>query len=223
MSCGAGEPILPAMPVSLLFLLLAADPAVPSTEPASATAVIETAPAAERIRVPAMTPVYLKLDQEISSKRNKTGERFRILVAEDVRVGDRVVIPAGSAGEGEVVHASRSSMGGKPGELILAARFVKVGEADVPLRSMVLGRAGTDRSNESLAAAIVAGPLGLFVVGGAVIVPRDALASAKTAVEIELPVQPAAPAAPPVAPVDAVPAVPGDGIKGGEADEKKTD
>jgi hypothetical protein len=215
------------MTVSLLFLLLAADtsadPAAAPANPPSASveAVIETAPMTERLKVPALTPVFIKVDRELSSKKSKPGERFPIVVAEDVRVDGHVVIPAGSAGEGEVVHAARSSVGGKAGELILAARYVKVGEVDVPLRSMVLGGAGKDRSNESLAASFVYG-VGFFVVGGAVIVPRESLASAKTAVEIELPVQLSAPAAPPDAPAEATPAAPVDGNKGGETDETKT-
>jgi hypothetical protein len=194
------------MTVSLLLLLLAAE------------GVVEGAPAPERLRVPAMTPVFVKVDEEISSKVHKSGYRFPIRIAEDVRVGEIVVIPAGAAGEGEVVHAARSSIGGKPGELILAARYVRVGEIEIPLRSMVLGGAGKNRMNESLAASFVYG-VGLFVVGGAVIVPRDTLASAKTAVEIELPAQAAAPAGPTPAPVDATT---DEEKKGGDTDETKT-
>jgi hypothetical protein len=211
------------MTASLLLLLLAADTAavpVPSID-ATADAVIESVSVAERLKVPALTPVLIKVGQELSSKKSKPGDRFPIVIAEDVRIDGHVVIPAGSAGEGEVVHAARSSVGGKAGELIVAARWVKVGEADVPLRSMVLSGAGKDRLNESLAASFVYG-VGFFVVGGAVTVPVDTLASAKTAVEIELPVQLAAPAAPAAAPVDATPAVPVDGQKGGETDENKT-
>src|SRR5688572_33212892 len=75
-----------------------------------------------RVTVPALTPVAVRLEEPISSNKNKPGDRFRITVAEDVRVGDALVIPAGSMGEGEVVHAARSGAGGKAGELILAAR-----------------------------------------------------------------------------------------------------
>ena len=189
------------MTASLILLLLAADPG----------AVMELPSVAEHETVPAMTPVYVKLDEEVSSKRHKTGDRFRILVAEDVRIGEHVVIPAGAAGEGEVIHAAKAGLGGKAGELLLAARYIKVGDVDVPLRSMALGRAGTDHMNETLAASFVIGPFAMFVHGGAVIVPRDALASAKTAVEIELPVQ--------AAPVS--PTVPVDATKGEPADENK--
>jgi hypothetical protein len=139
------------------------------------------------VTVPALTPLYVRIDEEISSKKNKNGDRFPIYINEDVRVGEAVVIPAGSGGEGEVIHAAKSSMGGKPGELLVTARFVLVGDREVRLRSLSLGLKGRDRSDESLAAAIVTGPLGLLVVGGAMIIPRGAVGSAKTAMEIQLP------------------------------------
>jgi hypothetical protein len=139
------------------------------------------------VTVPALTPLYVRVDEEISSKKHKNGDRFRILIAEDVRIGGAVVIPAGSAGEGEVIHAARSGAGGKPGELLVTARFVRVGDLEVRLRSFSLGAKGRDRSDESLAASIITGPLGLFVVGGVMIIPRGAVASAKIATEIQLP------------------------------------
>ena len=97
------------------------------------------------------------------------------------------MIPAGSAGEGEVIHAARSGIGGKPGELLVTARFVRVGDREVRLRSFSLGAKGHDRSDASLATSIVTGPFGLFVVGGVMIIPRGTVAGAKTAVEIQLP------------------------------------
>jgi hypothetical protein len=156
--------------------------------------VTETAPGAEAqipagmpVTVPALTPVYLRIDEELSSKKNKNGDKFPIFIDEDVRIGGTVVIPAGSRGEGEVIHAARSSIGGKAGELLVTARFVRVGDQEVRLRSFSLGSKGRDRGDESLALSVVTGPLGLFVVGGATIIPRGTVAGAKTAVEIQLP------------------------------------
>jgi len=139
------------------------------------------------VTVPAMTPLLVRIDEELSSKTRKNGDRFRIIVAEDVRVDGVVVIPAGSAGEGEVIHAAKSGAGGKAGELLVTARFVRVGDIEVRLRSFSLGAKGVDRSDESLAASIVTGPLGLFVVGGKMIIPRGALGAARIAIEIQLP------------------------------------
>ena len=140
-----------------------------------------------RVTVPALTPVAVRLEEPISSNKNKPGDRFRITVAEDVRVGDALVIPAGSVGEGEVVHAAKSGAGGKAGELILAARFVRVGDIDIRLRSFALGVAGKDHTNDAMAAGFLIGPFAMFVKGGVVTVPAETLGVAKTALEFKLP------------------------------------
>ena len=73
------------------------------------------------VTVPAFTRVEVKLGEQISSKTNHTGDRFKLTITNDVYIDDFLAIPAGSEGEGEVVHAAPAGLGGKPGELILAA------------------------------------------------------------------------------------------------------
>jgi hypothetical protein len=140
-----------------------------------------------RVTVPVLTPVFVRIDAELSSKTSKNGDRFPIHVEENVRVGELVVIPAGSPGEGEVIHAARSGAGGKPGELLVTARFIRVGDQEIRLRSFALGARGRDRSNESLATSFVLGPFALAVVGGTIVIPGGTLGGAKTATEIQLP------------------------------------
>ena len=165
----------------------------------------------EPVTVPALTPVVVRLEEVITSNKNKPGDRFAISVAEDVRIGDVLVIPAGSAGQGEVIHAARSGAGGKAGELILAARYVHVGETEVRLRSFALGAVGKDHTNDALATSFVAGPFAMFVRGGVVTVPPGTLGMAKTALEFRLPAVPVAA----VQPIDST--------RGGEDDESKAD
>ena len=167
---------------TLALLLFAA----PDVTEVAAVAVAPVSPVT-LVTVPALTPLYVRIDAELSSKKNKNGDHFPIHVDEDVRVGDAIVIPAGSAGEGEVIHAAKSGGGGKPGELLVAARFIRVGDQEIRLRSLSLGATGRDRSDTSLGTSIVLGPLGLFVVGGVMTLPRDTVGGAKTAVEIQLP------------------------------------
>lgn len=143
--------------------------------------------AAGLVTVPALTPVAVRLEEPISSNKNKPGDHFRITVAEDVRIGDALVIPAGSAGEGEVIHAAKPGAGGKAGELILAARYVRVGDVEVRLRSFALGAVGKDQSVNSLAASMLVGPFAMFVKGGVITVPPATLGIAKTALEFRLP------------------------------------
>src|SRR4051812_12071962 len=204
MSRGAGGPILRCMLARPISLPVAIIPAAAMPQDSVAL-----------VTVPALTPVTVRLEELISSNKNKPGDRFRITVAEDVRVGEALVIPAGAPGEGEVIHAAKSGAGGKAGELILAARFVRVGDSEIRLRSFALGVAGTAHVNDAMAAAFVIGPFALFVKGGVVTVPAETLGLAKTALELKLPG--VAPLAPP-------PAVQSEeSNKGGERNESKVD
>jgi len=162
-----------ARPIALLIAIL---PAFACAQEATAL-----------VTVPALTPVAVRLEELISSNKNRPGDRFRITVAEDVRVGDALVIPAGSPGEGEVIHAAKSGAGGKAGELILAARYVRVGDFEVRLRSFALGVVGKDQAANSLAASMIIGPFAMFVKGGVITVPPATLGKAKTALEFNLP------------------------------------
>lgn len=176
MSCGAGAPILRRMLARRVALLISTLPAIAGAQDGTAL-----------VTVPALTPVVVRLEEAVSSNKNKPGDRFRITVAEDVRVGDTVVIPAGSAGEGEVIHAARSGAGGKAGELIVVARYVRVGDLEVRLRSFALGVAGKDHSNDAFASSFLIGPFAMFVKGGVITVPAATLGTAKTALEFKLP------------------------------------
>jgi hypothetical protein len=150
-------------------------------------------PARELHALPALTVIDLVIEESVSSDVQKNGDRFPLRVAEDVLVGDVVVIPAGSHGEGEVVHAARSRGGGKAGELILAARYVRVGEREIKLRSFA-GGSGKDRTKGSVAVAATLGFPALLVRGGAYVIAAGTLANAKTAEALELPAAVSSPA-----------------------------
>jgi len=136
--------------------------------------------------LPALTQVSLVMDAEISSATAKPGDRFRFHVTEDVVQGDAILIPAGSAGEGEVVHAAKSKGGGRAGELVLAARFVTVDGRQVPLRSFAAG-SGKDRSNAALGVAVAVGLWGMLVRGSELVMPAGTPVSAKIAEDVQLP------------------------------------
>lgn len=158
-------------------------------ETSSADAPADAAPATNPIEsIPALTPVEIALDVALGSKLSMTGETFPFHLAKPLMLNGVEVVPAGTPGEGEVIHAKKGGGGGAPGELVLAARHLQVGNRKLRLRSLKLDALGTDKMGTvtgvtAAAAATVpaAALLGLFITGGEKTLPMGTILPAKTA------------------------------------------
>lgn len=154
----------------------------------------EAAPASACCTIPARTVVEIEILDRVNSKLSRTGDRFAISLAEPLMIDGRLVAPAGTRGVGEVVHAAKAGAAGKAGELILAARYLELGDVRIPLRSFRYGQSqGKDNSGAvgvgNMAAAAflpVASVLGFLVSGGNVDIPAGTRANAQTAQELVL-------------------------------------
>ncbi|MCT2558347.1 hypothetical protein N0B51_05075 [Tsuneonella sp. YG55] len=160
-----------------------------------------SADAATAPRALKMTPVALELVDPVGSKTSKSLETFRVVLAEPVMVDEFEVIPAGTPGTGEIVHAKKAGGMGAAGELVVAARFLDLGDRKVRLRSTVIDAEGKSRINgvSNLAAASAASPLpvawiGFFIKGGEIELPPGTRLVAKLAEDFS-PAAPAIPAA----------------------------
>jgi hypothetical protein len=156
------------------------------TAPAAAAAATPAATPAPRA-LPAGTVIELSLTKAVGSKTSKRGDRFGIRLAQDLKLDGMVVLPAGTEGEGEVVHAAPGKMGGGPGELLLAARFLDRDGVRVPLKALKMGSAGKNNVDNAMLVSMVAGPFALFVQGGEVVVPAGTIANAKLAADLSAP------------------------------------
>ncbi|WP_394727191.1 hypothetical protein [Altererythrobacter sp. GH1-8] len=141
---------------------------------------------ARAFTLPKLTPVYISVDAPLGSKTSTTGETFPITVTEAVIVDGVEVIPVGTKGEGEVIHAKKAGGSGSGGELILTANYIALGEQKIPLRSMELGVTGKDQTDLALATGIFAGPIGFLVRGKNIDVPEGMLAGAKLAQDTQI-------------------------------------
>lgn len=147
----------------------AADTAAPALPPALA----------------AGTLIEIRIDETVNSKTHKTGDWYALSLSQPIMLGERMLVPAGTVGRGQVVHSAKSSWGGKAGELILAARYLEFDGRQIPLRGMKLG--GIGGNNEGLAFAasvaggIVAMPLVFALNGKNADIPAGMLATAKLA------------------------------------------
>jgi len=155
---------------------LAAAASVPATAQEAAPV---TQSAASARTIVARTYVEIEIDDPISSKTAKPGDRFKLHLAEAVTEGGVILLPRGVKGEGEVVHAAKGGLMGKAGELILAARFLDYEGQRIPLGNLKWGRRGQDNTNMAMAAGMAVGIVGVLVTGGNIDVPIGAQATAR--------------------------------------------
>lgn len=181
-------------------------PASPSeSAPAPALPSAASASAGAR-RILAGTDVLLETLQPLSSATLKRGDKFGLRLAQALSVDGALVLPAGTTGMGEVIHAERSRSGGKPGELLLTARYLEAEGRQIPLRSFRVGAAGVDKSGKVIGLSIAIGVFAMFMRGGEIEIPAHTQAQARTAQDVDLTPAAAAPVQA-LAPVAAEPPV----------------
>ena len=133
------------------------DPVAPAEPPA---------PQFEELIVSADSVIGLQVETSVSSDRARVEDEVVARVTRDVRVGDRVAIPAGSKARGEVTLVER---GGRLRDRArLGIRFTSVVLADgtrVPLDTETIYREGDAPGGES-AAKIGGGAIGGAIIGG---------------------------------------------------------
>jgi hypothetical protein len=127
--------------------------------------------------------VPLRMLETLNSDTSTAGTHFKLEVTDDINVDDTVVIPAGSVAEGEIIHAAKSGMLGKGGELSVSARFVYVGERQIKLRAAL----GSSGANKTMLALFVP-----FARGRQLIIPEGTQLIAKVAADEMFPAMAAA-------------------------------
>lgn len=157
--------------------------------------------------IPAGTVLEVEVLDTVTSRTAKPGDTFRLRIAAPLKIGEQLAVPANADVVGQVVHAERSRIGGKPGELILAARRIELPSGAIRLKSSFgtasFGMVGADKSDMSLAVVASAGVFGLVVRGGETTMDAGTRLSVRTAADATVTAVADAIAAPVAAPVAA--------------------
>ncbi len=133
--------------------------------PAPAPAAAETATAASgKLVLTEGTDVPLTFDQDLSSKTAAEGDAVTFVLADDIKIGDVVVIKAGAKAFGEVTNAKKSGMMGKAGELNIRLDYLKAGNTKVRLRGSK-GKEGESGTTGAVVLTVLFGPIGLIKHG----------------------------------------------------------
>ena len=162
----AAQTFTPAQPVTQ---------AAPATAqaviaPAPKAAVILSSPSESVLRAGTEVPLVMSESITTNGKKLRVGQRIRMAVASDVRLGSAVVIPAGSLAEGEVTDVKNKGMWGKSGRIEARALNVRVGERLIRLSGTFDDKGVTGTAG--VVAAVVLVPLaGFFVTGTSANIP----------------------------------------------------
>lgn len=81
---------------------------------------------AEEVMVSSGTLIRLETTKPLSSKTNVKGDMVALRTVEDVKLGDRILIPRGTEAMGQVVDARAKGAMGMSGRLTLAPLYVRV-------------------------------------------------------------------------------------------------
>jgi hypothetical protein len=153
-------PAAPAAPEPRIATEPTLAPSLPEPEP------IPAAPQFEELIVSADSVIGLQMESSLTSERARIEDEVTARVTRDVKVGDRVAIPAGAQAVGEVTLVER---GGKMRDKArLGVRFTSIVLADgsrIPLETDTIIREGSSPGNES-AAKIGGGAIGGAIIGG---------------------------------------------------------
>jgi hypothetical protein len=124
------------------------------------------APAFDDLELPAQSVIGLQFETTVSSETARVEDEVIARVSRDVRVGERVAIPAGSKAHGEVTLVERGARVRERARL--GVRFTSIVLADgtrLPIDTQAIYREGDSVRNEN-AAKIGGGAIGGAIIGG---------------------------------------------------------
>jgi len=136
----------------------------------------EGKPLAEEILVPAGTLIPVRFLNELSSKKNETGEVFNVQIIENIFLEDKLIIPSNSLATGKINKAKKASLLLQKGKLEL--QFGTVSALDGTMLHLVLGEKA-EEENKRIAVAVGVGILGLIVLSNPVGLIAGALVPGK--------------------------------------------
>ena len=141
-------------------------PSIPESQSQPARPIEPPAPVLEELVVSAQSVIGLQMETAVSSDNARLEDEVVARVTRDVKVGDRVAIPAGARAQGEVTLVER---GGRVRERArLGVRFTSIVLADgtrLPIHTETVLREGDSPGRES-AAKIGGGAIGGAIIGG---------------------------------------------------------
>ncbi|HEX9947121.1 MAG TPA: hypothetical protein VGA98_06230 [Allosphingosinicella sp.] len=136
--------------------------------PAAQPAVVETqaaAPMAAEALLPANSEVVLTMNETVSSKSHRLGEKFSLTVAQDVKANGAVVIPRGTRAVAQITRRTGKGGFGKAGKMDFTFRYLDHNGMQIPIEGRH-HQQGDSRTGATVGAVVAAGLVGGMLVKG---------------------------------------------------------
>ncbi len=124
----------------------------------------------ERV-LPANTQVTVRMNDEITSKKNREGDTFYLSVTNDVWVDGYVAIPRGSRAVGKITWMTKKGAFGKSGKMDISINAIEVGEMRVPVAG-TFRQEGKGNTAATIGAVVAVGIFSVFVKGHSAVIPQ---------------------------------------------------
>ena len=135
------------------------------------------------------TPVYVMLNDEISTITSRVGDQFGVTVLYDVVDYNYVVIPAGTTGYGEVTFSTNKGAFGKPGILGISLRRLTLGDRQVALDGRYREE-GQNKNGATAATWLAVGVFSGFIKGKPGVIPKGRELKGRTGEVIDYSIPP---------------------------------
>jgi hypothetical protein len=110
------------------------------------------------------TDVQLKFAQDLTSKTAAEGDPVSLVLDQDLKIGEVVLVKAGAKAVGTITHSKKAGMMGKAGELNMRLEYLIAGDNRVKLRGSK-GKEGEGKEGATVALTVLFGPIGLIKHG----------------------------------------------------------
>jgi hypothetical protein len=149
-------------------LLLVPSAAFAQDVPVAQPAVVDTqaaAPMASEVVLPANTEVVVTMNETVSSKSHRLGEKFSLTVAQDVKANGMTVIPRGTRAVAQITRRTGKGGFGKAGKMDFTFRYLDHNGMQIPIEGRH-HQSGDSRTGATVGAVVAAGLVGGMLVKG---------------------------------------------------------
>ena len=149
---------------------------------------VSVAQRSSAVRLEAGRTIPLIIQQRLSTNANAKGDLIAMTVAQDVRVGDRLVLPAGAKAVGEITRCDPKGAFGKAGRIEARALYVELVGGRIVRITGALASRGQTQTTETVLTAIAFGTLAFAVTGKSAVIESGSLVDAvlDRTVEVEV-------------------------------------